>query len=186
VGPELKATSTLKDANILELLKLMKKKPQTRKQKEKKEKLERSSLSGGRPTLDRSGGDSSIGQGGTQYTSQRDFITKQDMGGYPFQLHLMFTEKNRDRIMRSIKADSTFLKGKGIMDYSLLLICEEIQHDDEADIKAHFTNSVAGTESIPETPIVHDNDEEDVIEGQLAGQLTTPSNKNTLDIHTQV
>ena len=63
------------------------------------------------------------------------------MGGYPFQLHLLFTEKNRDRIMRSIKADTTFLRKKGIMDYSLLLICEEIDHDDEAEIFSHFNRN---------------------------------------------
>ena len=114
----------------------MKKKPTTRKERDKKKEMERSE------SMARDG--SSIGQknSNTLYSSQRDFISKQDMGGYPFQLHLMFTEKNRDRIMRSIKADSTFLKGKGIMDYSLLLICEEIDHDDEADVKAHFDRSV--------------------------------------------
>jgi hypothetical protein len=38
----------------------------------------------------------------------------------------MFTEENRDRIMRAIRADSKFLESKGIMDYSLLLISEEV------------------------------------------------------------
>ena len=63
------------------------------------------------------------------------------MGGYPYQLHLMFTEKNRDRIMRSIKADTSFLRSKGIMDYSLLMVCEEIDFDDEKDIYSHFKES---------------------------------------------
>ena len=98
------------------------------------------------------------------YDSQQDFVSKQDSGGYPFQLHLMFTEKNRARIMRSIKADTTFLKQNGIMDYSLLLICEEIEQRDEQDIMSDFAsrNSLS-------TPRHNAHDEEDVIEGQLAG-----------------
>lgn len=67
---------------------------------------------------------------GTLYgsESQLDDIleTKQDLQGYPYALNLMFTEKNRERILRAIRADSAFLSGKKIMDYSLLFICEEI------------------------------------------------------------
>ena len=71
--------------------------------------------------------------------------------------------------MRSIKADTTFLRKKGIMDYSLLLICEEIDHDDEADIFAHFNrNSIASHAHGSQPPTPTDkapHDEEDVIEG---------------------
>jgi hypothetical protein len=49
-----------------------------------------------------------------------------ELGGYPHMLSLMFSEKNKDKLLRAIKADTEFLCNKYIMDYSLLLVCEEI------------------------------------------------------------
>jgi hypothetical protein len=53
-----------------------------------------------------------------------------ETGGYPYLLNLMFSEKNTSKVMKAIKADSEFLAEKYIMDYSLLLVCEEIQPED--------------------------------------------------------
>ena len=55
----------------------------------------------------------------------------EDKGGYPNLLHLMFNKRQKDRIMRAIMADTKFLAKHNVMDYSLFLIIEEINPDNE-------------------------------------------------------
>jgi hypothetical protein len=42
--------------------------------------------------------------------SSTDEDVRPDLGGYPYALNLMFSEEQKEKIMRAIRADSRFLE----------------------------------------------------------------------------